>query len=120
MKIYGSADFKPVLYRRYVDDIFLLFRDYSHIQLFFDVLNKQYKRIRFTYEIEKLNSLSFLDVLIETFGDQFETSSYRKPTSTDLGLQFSSATPCIYKFNLINSTYKNLWTRFYYLRKNFR
>ena len=122
-------DFKPVVYRRYVDDTFLLFREHSHIQLFFDFLNKQHERIQFTFETEKQNSLSFLDVLVNKVDDHFETSSYRKPTSTGLGLQYNSATPSIYKFNLINclidraykinSTYKNLCTEFQYLRKFF-
>ena len=56
-------------------------------------------------------------------------SSYHKPTA-GLGLQHSSAIPSIYKFNLINclldraykinSIYKNVYTEFQYLRKNFR
>ena len=70
-----------------------------------------------------------MDVLVKKVGDHFETGSYRKPTSTGLGLQYSSATPSIYKFNLINclpdraykinSTYTNLCTEFQYFRKIF-
>ena len=29
------SHFQPILYNRYIDDTFLLFRDLSHIQLFF-------------------------------------------------------------------------------------
>jgi len=45
--------FKPVFYRRYVDDTFMLFRDASHVPLFQDYLNKKHDRIQFTCEIEK-------------------------------------------------------------------
>ena len=36
------SEFKPVFYRRYVDDTFLLFRFPSHIQLFLTYLNSQH------------------------------------------------------------------------------
>ena len=68
-------DLKPVLYRRCVDDTFLLFPDYLHTKLLFDFLNKQHRRIQFTYEVEKQNSLLFFDVFIEKVGDHSETSS---------------------------------------------
>ena len=106
---------------------FLLFREHSHLKFFFDFLNELHKRIQYTFEIEEQNSLSFLDVLIQRVGDHFETSSYRKPTSIGLGLQYSRAYPTTYKFNLINclldraykinSTYKDLSTEFQYFRK---
>ena len=32
-------NFKPLLYRRYVDDTFMLFRERSHIPLFLNYLN---------------------------------------------------------------------------------
>ena len=122
-------DFKPVLYKRYVDDTFLLLRDHSHIKRFFNFLNEQHTRIQFTFEIEKQNSFSFLDVLIYKVDDDFDTSSYRKPTSTGFDLQYSSSTPSIYKFNLINclldraykinSIYKDVHTEFQYMRRIF-
>ena len=56
---------KPKLYRRYVDDNFLLFSEPSHIPLFLNYLNSQHSNISFTYEKETNNSLNFLDVLVE-------------------------------------------------------
>ena len=66
---------------------------------------------------------------VEKVGKVFQTSSYQKPTSTGLGLQFDSAVTSKYKFNLIqclldraykiNSTYKNLCKEFDYLRGYF-
>ena len=95
-------EFKPVMYRRYVDDTFLLFRHASHVMLFHNYLNSQHSSIKFTYEIEKNNSIPFLDCNVTKNGSRFETSSYRKPTYSGLGLKFSSAVPDRYKFNLID------------------
>ena len=93
--------FKPKLYRRYVDDTFLLFSDPSHIPLFLNYLNSQHSNISFTYEKETNNSLNFLDVLVERKDNAFFTSVYRKPTFTGLGLRYISFLPTPYKDNLI-------------------
>ena len=45
-------DFKPVYYKRYVDDSFLLFKDKSHILLFQNYLNNKHPNIKFTCEYE--------------------------------------------------------------------
>ena len=54
--------FKPLLYRRYVDDCFLLFKSLNHATLFRDYLNRP--NISFTSELEKDGKLLFLDVKI--------------------------------------------------------
>ena len=51
------SEFKPVIYGRYVDDAFLLFRSKHHIEKFQNYLNHQHKNIRFTSEIENQNSI---------------------------------------------------------------
>ena len=38
------SSFKPLLYRRYVDDCFLLFRSLDHVPLFLDYLNRQHAK----------------------------------------------------------------------------
>ena len=43
-------DFKPVYYRRYVDDIFALFCSPDHLEKFTNYLNSKHKNIKFTYE----------------------------------------------------------------------
>ena len=48
--------FKPIIYKRYVDDIFVLLTSKEHLQLFVDYMNKQHKRIKFTSEAENDNS----------------------------------------------------------------
>ena len=54
-------EFKPVFYRRYVDDIFLLFRKEEHLKLFLDYFNSCHGNIKFNSEKENSNKLSFLD-----------------------------------------------------------
>lgn len=96
------SEFKPVLYRRYVDDTFLLFKSLSHIDLFFQYINNKHPRIKFTFEVEKNNSLSFLDVLITKIDNKFTTDVYRKPTFSGMGMKFCSSVDYKYKVNLIS------------------
>ena len=45
-----SDEFKPVYYRRYADEIFVLFRSSVHLEKFQKILNSKHRSIRFTYE----------------------------------------------------------------------
>ena len=94
---------KPLFYRRYVDDIFCVFRDENDAMLFFDYINKQHNNITFTYETEHDNKLPFLDVLLTKSHDACVTSTYHKPTYTGLLLNFFSFTPLSYKTGLIRT-----------------
>ncbi len=97
------SNFKPLLYRRYVDDTFLLFRSRDHIPLFLAYLNRQHPNINFTCEVESNCQLSFLDITITRTNGHFETSVYRKPTFTGLFTNFHSFTPLQFKRGLIYS-----------------
>ena len=57
-----SRDFK--IYKRYVDDIFVLFNKPKHAQFFLEYMNKKHKNMKFSIETEINGSLSFLDVKI--------------------------------------------------------
>ena len=96
------ASFKPVLYRRYVDDTFLIFDSPHQIDLFLNYLNSQHENIEFTCDKESDSRLPFLDINV-TRGDIFSTSIYRKPTFTGLLSKFSSFCPLKYKENLIST-----------------
>ena len=71
------SEFKPVIYRRYVDDTFLLFRSKHHIEKFRNYLNRQHKNIKFTSETENENSISFLDIKITRDNNKFMTLVYQ-------------------------------------------
>ena len=61
---YCPSSFKPLLYRRYVGDCFLLFRSSDHVPLFLSYLNSQQLNISFSSKLEKDGKLLFLDVKI--------------------------------------------------------
>ena len=94
-------DFKPLFYRRYVDDTFLVFKSEEHVQKFLSYLNSRHPNIEFTAESESNNQLPFLDILVTRSNNCFTTSVFRKPTYTGLTTKFSSFIPIQYKRNLI-------------------
>ena len=96
-------DFKPVYYKRYVDDIFLLFRELEHAQRFKEYMNSKHRSISFTSEIEKEGSFPFLDIKISRETGRFVTSIYRKSTFSGVYTNFTSFLPLEYKFGLIYS-----------------
>ena len=96
-------DFKPILYRRYVDDSLILFNSEQHVDLFLEYLNSQHPNISFTSEKEVNGSLPFLDIQIQSKDDHFTTSIYRKPTFTGLMSKFYDFSPTEYKGNLIST-----------------
>ena len=56
----ATAAYKPKIWKRYVDDTFtVLGKDY--VDGFLEHLNSQQPTIRFTMEIEKDNTIPFLD-----------------------------------------------------------
>ena len=73
------TQFKPVVYRRYVDDTFLLFRSTEHVEKFKKYINKQHKNISFPSEMEQNGSFSFLDIKMNRENNKFVTSVYQKP-----------------------------------------
>ena len=94
-------EFKPAYYRRYVDDIFVLFRSPDHLEKFKNYLISKYRNIRFTCEKEQNNSMPFLDVLITRTSNGFKTSVYHKPTFSEVYSNFNSFISEEYKVGLI-------------------
>ena len=94
-------EFRPVYYRRYVDDTFILFKSQSHITKFLNYLNQQHSQIKFTHEIEIDNRLPFLDVLVCKNNNEFATSLFRKQTFTGLAMKYNSAISSSFKLNLV-------------------
>lgn len=106
---------KPLLYKRYVDDTFLLFETRDQIPLFLNYLNGKHNNIEFTAEVEENNTLPFLDITVEHTENGLRTSVYRKKTFTGLTSNFTSASPKKYKINLIMT----LVTRAYKICSNY-
>ena len=95
------AAFKPLYYRRYVDDIFLLFTNIDCLNQFQTYMNAQHPNMNFTSEIESENSLAFLDVFVTRVIDRFVTSVYRKPTFSGVYTNYDSYIPQVYKAGLL-------------------
>ena len=98
-----SCENPPSFYKRYVDDIFCLMKSENDANSFLVYLNTKHPNIKFTMEVEKDKKLSFLDVLISSEKDNFETSVYRKLTFTGLFMNFKSFLPETYKLGLIST-----------------
>ena len=96
--------FEPIVYTRFVDDTFLLFRTKDHVEKFKNYLNKKHKNINFTLEIEESGSLSILDVTITRENNKFVTSVYRKPTFSGVFTNFESFMPEMHKRRLIETS----------------
>ena len=96
---------KPILWIRYVDDIFCIFTDQQNIDSFFGRINKWHTNITFTKEVEIAEKLAFLDVLVirDHKRDECTTALYRKPTNTSLYLLYESNQCRRYKLGLIRT-----------------
>ena len=94
-------EFKPVVYRRYVDDIFVLFKSKDHLLLFAKYMNTKHKNLKFTFDFEQNNSFSFLDVKITRGSNGFSTSVFCKATFSGVFTNFYSFIFESYKIVLI-------------------
>ena len=54
-----SLQFRPKYYRRYVDDIFLMFKTRDHVKKLLKYMNSHHPNIEFTCEEESNNKISF-------------------------------------------------------------
>ena len=91
---------KPKLYLRYVDDIFAVFEEESHIIPFFNYLNQLHKNLAFTTELGG-RTLPFLNVEIEVNANNFNSWVYRKKTHTGVLMNFSAIVPISWKTGLV-------------------
>ena len=66
-------------------------------------MNHQHLNIRFTFDGEKNNNFSFLDVKICRENNKFTTSVFRKPIFSGVFANFDSFTPISYKHRLVNT-----------------
>ena len=104
------ADIKPSFYRRYVDDIFLLFKTADQVEKFKAYMNTRHKNMKFTSETEVDDILPFLDIKVIRAASAFVTSVYRKPTFSGVYTNYNSFLPQIYKSGLIRTLLFRLYT----------
>ena len=97
------VQFAPKYYRRYVDDIFLLFKAKDHVKKFFCYMNSRHPKIKFTFEEENDNKISFLHISITRTKNKFTRSIFCKKTFSVVYLNFHSHLPTDYKKSLIDT-----------------
>ena len=96
------SQFKLVVYRRYVDDIFVLFNSKEHLKLFVNYMNSKHKNIKFTFETTDSKNFSFLDVKTTRKNKQFVTSIFHKATFSEVFTNYDSFIFDTYKIGLVH------------------
>ena len=101
----ATATYKPKIWKRYVDDTFtVLGKDY--VDSFLQHLNSQQPTIHFTMEIEKDNTIPFLDTSVSRDSNGLLTITvYRKPTHTVQYLAYDSHHPQSVKRGIVKCLY---------------
>ena len=69
---------------------------------FYNKMNTIHPNLQFTLERPNNDKLPFLDTEIKKIKNQLQTSVYRKPTDTNLIIQYTSTCPKSWKLGLIN------------------
>ena len=104
IKAINSAEYPPRMWKRYVDDTFVV-TDSARKEKFLEHINNLHPYIQFTTEDAKPDgSLPFLDTVVMPQPDNsLLTSVYRKFTHTDLYLQWDSHHHLSAKYNVIST-----------------
>ena len=101
-KVLLNQTMAPTTYCRYIDDIYTVVRDETHLKQLKTAM-EQHSVLKFTYELSVNNKLPFLDIAIDGQTDTYVTSVYRKPTDTGRCLNSISECPERYKVSVIRT-----------------
>ena len=92
---------RPVFYRWYFDDIFVLFFSLDHAEMYKKYLSSKHSEINFSLEKENDDRLCFLEITIFHEKGKFFTNVYWKKTFSGVYTNLNSFIPETYKTNLI-------------------
>ena len=96
----GPKELKPAFYRRYVDDIFVLFKLAESLPTFRDYFNTSHANMNFSFEQEKNEKLSFHDAEVSRVIKKSVITVYRKPTLVACTPIFKIL-PTVFKFGMV-------------------
>ena len=104
MRALNTAPQPPLMWKRYVDDTCVIIKA-AQKQSFLDHINSIDKNIQFTSEEPTSNgAIPFLDILLTPGEDgKITTSVFRKPTHTDLYMQWDSNHDISAKYSVIGT-----------------
>ena len=117
--IFRNVMEKPLIYVRYIDDIFVLVSGEDKLVQLRNTF-QEHSVLKFTYELGVDGRLPFLDVQVNKSGTKFKTSVYHKPTDQGKCLNNKSECPDKYKLSVINNylnrAYKisDSWSNFHH------
>ena len=80
--------------------MFLMFDKKDHVKKFLQYMNTRHRNIKFTFEEEQDNKISFLDISITRVGNELQTSLFREKTCSSVYLNFNSHLTYMYKKSL--------------------
>lgn len=101
---------KISLWFRYVDDTFTFIKK-GEVDNVIEILNGFHESIKFTFETETDNCLSFLDVKVMKNSDgSFETDIHRKKTDTNVYLNWNSFAPKPWKVGTLKGLVRRAFT----------
>ena len=89
-------------WKHYVDDTICFVRDGCQ-EFVLSCLNSFHNSIQFTYEIERENKISLLDMLIIRSGQKIETRVYRKSANTDIYIHWNSSATSTWKYSTLKT-----------------
>ena len=100
----NTALHPPSMWRRFVDDTFVVIQS-AHKKTFIEHINSIDQSIQFTVEDSRIDgSMPILDTLVIPQPDgSLNTTVYRKPTHTDLYLQWDSHHTIAAKYSVLNT-----------------
>ena len=99
-----------LIWKRYIDDCLAVIKT-SEIDNFLQYINSLNQKIQFTVELENDNCLSFLDIkILKQLNGRLKFKVYRKPSSNDRYLDYSSYNPLSHKINTITALQRRAYT----------
>ena len=98
-----SLECEPSYYKRYVDNIFVLFELETQVESFKNFMTTCHPKMKFTFKKEQSKCFSFLDVKVIRKINAFTTMVYCKLSFSGVYTHFDSYMPLNYKFSLVST-----------------
>ncbi|XP_067124827.1 uncharacterized protein [Centruroides vittatus] len=88
-----------IMYKRYVDDVLVIWRNHARIQQFLSAMNSNDHGLKLSLEQVSSDELHFLDISIAFRNGSIDTKVYIKPTHDPLYIPSTSNDPITYKLS---------------------